>query len=360
MTREKLPLGITIGDMNGVSPELILNIIQSEELLNYCVPVIYSAKGVLEFYANELDMEVPVLNTVKKQEDLVETSVNVRYVEGGEQTPEPGIASELAGKVAKEALELAVKDIKLGLIKNVVTGPIDKKSIKQAGFSFPGHTEYFATEFESDDYMMLLCSDELVIGTVTGHVPVSQVAGLLNQDIITKKIEIMLETLQVDFRIKKPKIAVLGLNPHAGDQGAIGNEEMDVIQPVIDAFRSKDELVFGPFSSDGFFGKKAYQGYDGVLAMYHDQALIPFKQISFEDGVNYTAGLPIIRTSPDHGTAYDIAGKGLGSVASFSHAIYMVHKLYRNRLNFFEENKNPLEYSKFKKERFSIGVPDLK
>jgi 4-hydroxythreonine-4-phosphate dehydrogenase len=360
MEREKLPLGITIGDVNGIGPELLVNVISSDELLNHCIPVIYTPEGVLDFYAARLEIDLPALNVVTQQSDIAEGQVNLRICGDAEVEPSPGKASVETGALAMQAIEMAKADVLNGWIKNVVTGPIDKKTIQEAGFNFPGHTEYFANAFETDDYMMLLCSDELIIGTLTGHVPVSDIANHISQEKIESRIQILNETLKTDFLVEKPKIAVLGLNPHAGDQGAIGKEELDIIKPAIAECRSNDLIVFGPFSSDGFFGSKAYQNYDAVLAMYHDQALIPFKQISFDEGVNYTAGLPIIRTSPDHGTAYDIAGKGIGSTASFVNAIFMVNRLYRNRITYYDAHKNPLGYTKFKKERFSIGVPDLK
>lgn len=360
MRRDKLPLGITIGDSNGIGPELLVKVLASDELLNHCVPVIYAPEGVLEFYATRLEIDLPSFNPIKTKEEIQEDVINVRWIGELESDPTPGTPSVQTGALAMKAIEQVKEDIVGGWIKNVVTGPIDKKTIQEAGFNFPGHTEYFANAFESEDYMMLLCSDELIIGTITGHVPVAEIVGQLNQDVIQRKIEILNETLKSDFLIEKPKIAVLGLNPHAGDQGAIGQEEKNIIKPAIEACQENGMVVFGPFSSDGFFGSKGYKNYDAVLAMYHDQALIPFKQIAFDEGVNYTAGLPIIRTSPDHGTAYDIAGKGFGSNASLVNAIFMVNQLYRNRITYYNSHKDPLGYTKFKKERFSIGVPDLK
>ncbi|MDX1629972.1 MAG: 4-hydroxythreonine-4-phosphate dehydrogenase PdxA, partial [Fulvivirga sp.] len=242
-----------------------------------------------------------------------------------------GTVTKEAGTASFKALVKVVDDMKAGLVDAVVTAPINKHNIQSEQFHFPGHTEFFTTKFDSKESLMFLVSENLRVGVVTGHIPLKEVSNAIGKNKIETKINIMEKSLQNDFGIKKPKIAVLGLNPHAGEDGLLGNEDQDIIKPVINKFRDVGKLIHGPFPADGFFGKGDYKKFDGILAMYHDQGLIPFKTIAFQTGVNYTAGLPIIRTSPDHGTAYSIAGKDEASEASMRRAIYLATDIFRNR-----------------------------
>ena len=258
-------------------------------------------------------------------------------VELGKSTPE-------AGEAALLSLQAAVRDLKAGEIDVVVTAPINKENIQSENFKFPGHTEYFASEFASKNYMMLMVSDQLKIGVVTGHIPLQQVSPSLTKEKILSNIRILHKTLMEDFSLHKPRIAVLGLNPHAGDNGVIGMEDQDIVKPAIKQANEEGIIALGPFPADGFFGSGDFRKFDAVLAMYHDQGLIPFKVIAFESGVNFTAGLPVVRTSPGHGTAYDIAGTGVASEDSFRNAIYLAIDVFESRKLYKEMSKNPLKH----------------
>ncbi|MBI1305243.1 MAG: 4-hydroxythreonine-4-phosphate dehydrogenase PdxA [Bacteroidetes bacterium] len=352
-------VGITIGDVNGISVEILLKAFTNPYLLNNCTPVVYGHINALKFYQKHLDSHGIEFNLITKAEDAVVNSVNVINVVDNVRVI-IGQAETEAGKLAVTALKRALQDILEGKIQNLVTLPIDKSVCYSDDFPFEGHTDFLASSFETEDYMMLLVSDSLKIGVVTGHIPISEVSKRLNKDLLTQKIEILKSSLIRDFSISKPRIAVLGLNPHAGDHGVIGDEEQKIIKPVIEEFINSGDLVYGPFPADGFFGSDAFEQYDAVLAMYHDQGLIPFKQMAFHDGVNYTAGLPIVRTSPDHGTAFNIAGKGIASAESLVNSIFLQKKIYKNRIEYLELTKDPLPFTKHRREKFSIGVPNLK
>lgn len=352
-------LGFTLGDAHGVGMEIMLKAFSSEYLFNHCIPVLYGSKAVFEHYAGLLDMEHMRYNLVKDAGDAKPGVINLKDV-GSINELNPGTPSTESGALALKALQEAVEDVKQGAITNLVTLPIDKNTIQSDDFKFAGHTDYLADAFESDEYMMILTNDNLRVGMVTGHIPITKVAQSITPEVLTKKIDILLSSLRFDYAIRKPKIAVLGLNPHSGDNGLIGDEEQEVIAPVIKDFVDKGELVFGPYPADGFFGTQSYEDFDAVLAMYHDQGLVPFKQLAFSTGVNYTAGLPIVRTSPDHGTAYDIAGKNKADASSLVSAVFEAKKIYNNRLEYNELNKNPLAFKSHRKEKFSIGVPNLK
>ncbi|MFT5725349.1 MAG: 4-hydroxythreonine-4-phosphate dehydrogenase [Bacteroidia bacterium] len=353
-------LGFTLGDANGVGMEVMLRAFLSPYLFNHCTPVLYGNAEVFKFYCKALELDDLQYNLITDTADCIEGKINLKEVGNGNIQVTPGEPSTDTGALALESLNAAIADIKIGQIENLVTLPIDKSTIQSDSFAFAGHTDYLAKSFEVDDYMMLLTSDDLKVGVVTGHIPITEVSKKLTEEIISNKIQILLESLYFDFGVRKPKVAVLGLNPHSGDNGLIGKEELEIIKPAIETFTNKGHLVFGPYSADGFFGTKAYAQFDAVLAMYHDQGLIPFKQISFHNGVNYTAGLPIVRTSPDHGTAYDLAGKGLADPTSLVSAIFEAKKIYLNRLESNELNKSPLAYKTHRREKFSIGVPNLK
>lgn len=322
-------IGISLGDINGIGPEVVMKALSDARLLDMITPVVYGSTKVLSFYRKALKMnnfqyrhmesgpEQDQINVVNCWEEVMEVTM-------GEATPEGGRAALLA-------LQFAVRDLKAGVIEGVVTAPINKNNIQTEEFKFPGHTEYFTSSFEAKDSLMLLCSGNLRVGVVTGHVPLAKVPSLITRERVQLKLNILERTLRQDFGIHKPKIAVLGLNPHAGEEGLLGTEEQEVIIPLIEDFKNRGRLVFGPFPADGFFGKGAYNKFDGILAMYHDQGLIPFKTLAFEQGVNYTAGLSIVRTSPDHGTAYDIAGQNKASETSLREAIYMACDIARRR-----------------------------
>jgi 4-hydroxythreonine-4-phosphate dehydrogenase len=352
-------IGITVGDFNGIGPELILKSLSNELIFNYCTPVVYANTYVFKFYAELLGYPMLNFNIIRKATDIKQGVVNIRVCNTDHIKITPGTPSTEAGKFAFESLKLAVSDVKEGVIENLLTGPIDKKSTTDAGLEFNGHTQYFANEFNSN-VQMLLIADEIRVAMVTGHTALNEVAQNLSTEKILESIKSLNENLKSDFGIVKPKIAVLGMNPHGGDQGLMGREELDMISPAIKQAEKEGILVIGPYPPDGFFGSANSNKFDAVLGMYHDQVLIPFKQVAFSEGINYTAGLPIIRTSPDHGTAYDIAGKGVANTASFINALYLINKIHRNRLSYYDSNVTPLKFRDHRREKFSIGVPDLR
>jgi 4-hydroxythreonine-4-phosphate dehydrogenase len=324
-------LGITIGDINGVGPEVIIKTFSDPRILRMVTPVIYGSSKVLSFYRKTLKQEEFNYNTIRGIENLNPKKANVINCWEHAVEVHPGVEEEEAGKCAFLALERAVQDLKEGLIDGIVTAPINKNNIQAENFKFPGHTEFFTQTFEAPESLMFLCGNDLRVGVVTGHIPLREVSNQLTAEKIESKIRIMEKSLREDFGINHPKIAVLGLNPHAGEEGLLGDEEIKVIKPVIDKFKQEGMLVFGPYPSDGFFGMLHHMKFDGIMAMYHDQGLIPFKALAFDSGVNFTAGLPIIRTSPDHGTAYNIAGKNLANENSMREAVYLALDILRNR-----------------------------
>jgi 4-hydroxythreonine-4-phosphate dehydrogenase len=328
---ERPRIGITIGDMNGIGPEVVMKAVADNRLLGLVTPVIYGSAKVISFYKKQLNIEEFNYTQVKSKGQFAPKAVNV--VNCWEDLIEiaPGKPSRESGKAALTAIQQASEDLKEGIIDALVTAPVDKQTIHSSDFPFKGHTEFFTKFFGSNDSLMFMVSDSLRVGLVTEHVALKDVAGLITKERIESKIRLMEQSLKNDFGIPKPRIAVLGLNPHAGDGGLIGMEEEDIIKGVVSDQRSKGKLVFGPLPPDGFFGTAQYTRYDGILAMYHDQGLIPFKTISFETGVNYTAGLPIIRTSPDHGTAYNIAGKNQANEQSLRESIYLATSIYKQR-----------------------------
>ena len=356
---DKPIIGITIGDFNGIGPELILKTFSNELVFNYCTPVIYANTYIFKYYANLLDYTPLNFNIVKKGSDIKENQLNLRTCNRERIEITPGTPNIHAGKFALDALQLAITDIKDGLITDLLTCPLDKKSTTDAGLSFNGHTQFLAKEFESD-VQMILMNEELRVSMVTGHTSLKNVANSITKESVVDHIRLVNENLKADFAIIKPKIAVLGINPHGGDNGLMGREELDIITPAIKQAQSENMLVIGPYAPDGFFGSKNSTNFDAVIGMYHDQVLIPFKQLAFTDGVNYTAGLPIVRTSPDHGTAYDIAGKGIADSSSFINALYLINKVRRNRINYYDNTRETLEFKTHRREKFSIGVPDLR
>jgi len=336
-------IGITLGDYNGVGPEVILKALEGNQLARLCTPIIYGSLRVLNQYRNLLEMKDWTLHGIQKVEQANPKLTNAITCWHDHQTEiAPGVITAEAGQGSLSSLKRAMDDLKAGKIQAVVTGPINKDNIQSDDFKFPGHTEYFAKSFEVEDALMFMVAGDLRVGVLTGHIPLEKVRSQITAERLTVKIEQILKSLKGDFGIKKPRVAILGLNPHAGENGLLGTEEIEIIQPVIKSFKEKGHLVIGPFPADGFFAAGTYKQYDAVLAMYHDQGLIPFKTLAFNEGVNFTAGLPVVRTSPDHGTAYNIAGKNLASPGSLLQAIYLACDVSRFRLENSEVDKNAL------------------
>lgn len=330
--RYKAKLGISIGDTNGIGPEVIVKTLSDQRILNFCTPVIYASADVINKVRKALSAEHFNYQQVGSAHDLIPKKINLINCWEGDIAVEPGTPKPESGKASLDSLLAACKDLKSGLLDGLVTAPIDKDNIQAEEFKFPGHTEFLTSYFDAADSLMLLVSDTLRVATVTGHIPLKDVASKLNFDLIIRKITILQESLRRDFGILKPRIAVLGLNPHAGEKGLLGNEETEIIRPAVMHLKDRGHLVFGPYPADGFFGMRQYTQFDAVLSMYHDQGLIPFKTLAMESGVNYTAGLPVVRTSPDHGTAYDIAGKHIADETSFREALFLACDIIKMRV----------------------------
>ncbi len=344
-------IGITLGDINGISAEIIIKTFLDPAILEYCTPVIYGSVKVLNYYRQFLKIEKFLFQPIRQvQPNLALKKIYVVDVAENLDRVEVGKVTENAGKVAAMALEIAVQDIKNGLIEAIVTAPIHKEAMKLGGFAFPGHTEFFTHAFEVENTMLFMVHEQVRVGLVTGHIPVHNIASSLNADKILNKIRLMYQSLKVDFNIPKPRIAVLGLNPHAGENGTLGTEEQEIIIPAIETAKKENILCMGPFPADAFFGSGNYKNFDGILAMYHDQGLIPFKVLAFGGGVNFTAGLPIVRTSPDHGTAHDITGKNKANEGSFREAIFTALDILKNRNEYAQNHANPLKIHKLKSE----------
>lgn len=329
--QEKPRIGITIGDLNGIGPEVVMKALADNRILAMVTPVIYGSARVLTFYKKLLALEEFNFTPAKGKGQFAARLVNV--VNCWEEVIEinPGKATKETGKAALSAIQCACAELKEGLIDALVTAPVDKQSIHSDEFPFKGHTEFLAKEFGGGESLMFMVSELLRVGLATDHEPIREVAGLITRERLESKLKLMDQSLRRDFGINKPRIAVLGLNPHAGDGGLIGTEDEQVIRAVVSDFRNKGKLVFGPLPADGFFGNAQYRQYDAILAMYHDQGLVPFKALAFENGVNFTGGLSIIRTSPDHGTGYNIAGKNQANESSMREAIFLAGEIFRQR-----------------------------
>lgn len=347
----KIKIGISIGDINGIGIEVLLKTLIDNRILEHFTPIVYGSSKATSFHRKLLNIQDFSFNLINTPEQANPKRANLINCWQEEVKIELGQSTELAGKYAFLALEKACDDLINKKIQALVTLPINKYNVQQAGFQFPGHTEYLEKKTETNDSLMLMISETLKVGVVTGHIPLKDVAHAITQEKILHKLHLLNETLKKDFFIQKPRIAVLGLNPHAGDQGVIGKEEEQTIIPAIEKAKAKSIFVFGPYSADGFFGNNTYQKFDAVLAMFHDQGLIPFKSLSMEQGVNFTAGLPIIRTSPAHGTGYDIVGKNQASTSSFRQALYLAADIYHHRQEYEEISANPLKINKLSKER---------
>ncbi|HAN78085.1 MAG TPA: 4-hydroxythreonine-4-phosphate dehydrogenase PdxA [Bacteroidales bacterium] len=339
-------LAISHGDINGISYEIILKSLADNHIPEICTPVIYGSPKVAGYHRKALNMQTISLNHIKSPEEAQAGKVNIINCIDENARVELGKSTEIAGQASFDALSAAVKDMQSGKIGVLVTGPINKYNIQSNDFKFPGHTEYLQESFKCNEVLMLMVSENFKIGTVTGHIPLAQVPKYITKERILEKLRILNKSLIEDFAVRRPRIAVLGLNPHAGDDGLLGMEEKEIISPAIEQARNEDILALGPYPADGLFGSGFIGKFDAILAMYHDQGLAPFKAIAFERGVNFTAGLPIVRTSPAHGTAYDIAGKNEASPDSFKAAVYLALEVYKNRMEYRDLTKNKLQISK--------------
>jgi len=341
----KIRIGISTGDINGVSLEVILKTLQNKKLLQYCTPIIYGSSKVTAYHRNIVGIDDMSLQNLRSAERPNSDKVNVVNCWEEDINITIGKPTEESGQFSIKALEAAMNDLKAGLIDALVTAPINKEAMKMANFPFPGHTEYITEQLGAKVSLMLMINDVLRIGVVTNHLPLRDVVGAVTKELVAKKIAIFNKTLKEDFGINRPTIGVLALNPHASDGGAIGDEEEKIIRPALIEAKKKGILAMGPFPADGFFGAGKQNKFDGVLAMYHDQGLVPFKALSFGAGVNFTAGLSHVRTSPDHGTAYDIAGKNEASPDSFRRALFLAIDVVKNRNDFEEMHANSVQKS---------------
>lgn len=345
MLNENKPvIGLSCGDVNGIGLELIIKTVADTRLLEICTPVIFANNKVLNFYRKAIPDVNFNFSSIRDTSRVNHKQVNMFNCWEDEVAITPGILNEIGGKYAVLSLVAAAQALKDGKIDGLVTAPIHKKNTQSAEFNFTGHTPYLKNLFGANDVLMFMVADNMRVGLVTEHVAVKDIATQITRENILSKLVIMNNSLRKDFNIDKPRIAVLGLNPHAGDEGLIGKEEEEIIRPAIkEAKQQKDIFCFGPYSSDAFFARGQYEKFDGVLAMYHDQGLIPFKSLALGEGVNYTAGLNGIRTSPDHGVAFDIAGKNKADESSFREAIFKCVDIIRGRKEFEEQRKNPLK-----------------
>lgn len=351
MENKLIRVGITHGDINGIGYEVILKTLSDSRITELCTPVIYGSSKIAAYHRKTLDIGQINLSVIARAEDAGDNRVNIINCVDEDSKVELSQSTAVAGEAAYKALEAAVADLKRGLIDVLVTAPINKKNIQNSKFTFPGHTEYLEECFGSNvnKALMILMKDDLRVALVTGHIPLADVPSKISKDTILDKLLVFNKSLIQDFGIIKPRIAVLSLNPHAGDSGLLGNEEDTILKPAMAEAEEQGVMSFGPYAADGFFGASLYNEFDGVLAMYHDQGLTPFKVLAMEDGVNFTAGLPVVRTSPAHGTAYDIAGKNLASEDSFRQAIYVAIDVLRNRKTHAEATANPLRKQYFDK-----------
>jgi len=336
-------IGITCGDLNGIGTELIIKVFSDSRILELCTPVIFASNKVINFYRKTLPEFNFNWQNIKDLSRLNAKQMNIYNCWEEDVNITPGQLTESGGMYAIKSLQAAVHALKQNHIDGLVTAPIHKKNVQSAEFNYTGHTPFLKSYFGVNDVVMLLFANQFRVALVTEHIPVNEVAAKISKEIITRKLNILNESLQKDFGIDKPKIAVLGLNPHAGDEGLIGKEEETIIKPAIKEAKQNNIIVTGPFSADSFFAKQYHNRFDAVLAMYHDQGLVPFKTLASGEGVNYTAGLPVIRTSPDHGTAFDIAGKGKADESSFRTAVFECLNIISERKEFEESHKNPLK-----------------
>ena len=337
----KIIVGISVGDINGIGIEIILKTFEDKRMLDFCTPVLFASNKLISYHKKNLKLNNSI-HSINSVDKITHGKINLVNSWKEEVKIELGKTTKIGGKFAHKSLKAATTALKNDAIDILLTAPISKDNIQSEEFNFPGHTEYLEENLEGKS-LMILMTDELRIGLITGHIPISQVAETITPELIEAKVDIMHTSLKQDFNINKPKIAVLGLNPHCGDKGIIGKEDDEIIRPTIAKIKDSGKLVFGPYAADGFFGSKTYKQFDGVLAMYHDQGLAPFKALSFGNGVNFTAGLSKIRTSPDHGTGFDIAGKNKANPSSFKEALFTSLQIFKNRKQHKELTKNTLK-----------------
>lgn len=345
---QKITVGITTGDTNGIGYEVIIKALSDARINEMCTPVVYGCSRTFHFYCKDIpETEQISLNVINSADEIHPRRINILNCVPDSIPVEPGQPTADAGKAAILSLKAAVADLHAGKIDALVTGPINKHSVNSPDFPFTGHTDYLVKEFGAADGLMFLCSGHLRVGVATNHLPLSEVSKNITIEHILSKLTLMNDSLKRDFAVDKPKIAVFGLNPHAGDEGLIGDEEVKVITPAISQARKNGILAYGPYSADGFFGAGMEKNFDAILAMYHDQGLVPFKALSFNSGVNFTAGLPVVRTSPDHGTAYDIAGKCKANPQSMLSSLYAAIDIFNNRKEYDAITANPLAAKQF-------------
>jgi len=338
---EKIKVGISIGDLNGIGGEIILKTFEDNRVLEFCTPVIFASVKTVAFLKKHFHSAIN-FHGIQKGEQIAHGKVNVINVWNDNVNIEFGKEDLKIGTYAIKSLEAATSALKKGTIDVLVTAPINKHNIQSEDFNFPGHTDYLAKELEGNS-LMFMVTESLKVGLLTDHVPVKDVSSHITKELITSKIETIIASLKKDFGIRKPKIAMLGINPHTGDNGVIGEEDDTVLRPTLKEIRDQGALVFGPYAADSFFGSDNYKNFDAIIAAYHDQGLIPFKTLAFGQGVNFTAGLSKVRTSPDHGTAYEIAGKGVADIGSFKEAIFTGIQIFKNRETFEKLNANVLK-----------------
>jgi 4-hydroxythreonine-4-phosphate dehydrogenase len=347
MEEKLIKIGISQGDSNGIGYEVILKSFSDQRIFELCIPILYGSQKIASFYSKLLEkaeITPPEIHVIQDAHKAVQGKLNlIRCVDDSDPI-EPGRSTEAGGKASLQSLEAVVADLRKEAVHALLTAPINKHNIQNEKFRFPGHTEYLEKNFGDNRHesLMILLNEYLRVALVTGHIPLSEVKTNLTTERITGKLTVFNRSLREDFSILRPRIAVLALNPHAGDEGFIGNEEASIILPAIEEANKNGIIAFGPYAADGFFGAQTYRSFDGILAMYHDQGLAPFKALAMDDGVNFTAGLSIVRTSPAHGVAYDLAGRNKASANSFRHAIYTLTDAYRNRKNHSAASANPL------------------
>lgn len=337
----KIRLGISIGDLNGIGSEVVLKTFADSRMMEFCTPVIFASNKTISLLKNTLKLNINFYG-VKELNKIIDGKLNVVNVWQEQAEIKFGESTDIAGKYALRSLKAAVEALKNKQIDVLVTAPISKSNIQSEDFKFPGHTDYLAEAFKSES-LMFMVTEEFKIGLITDHVAVKDIAEVITPELVREKIKKLIASLKEDFAVRKPKIAVLGINPHSGDNGVIGKEDDEIVKPVIQECLDEGLLVFGPYAADSFFGAGNHEKFDAVLAAYHDQGLIPFKTLSFGKGVNFTAGLPIVRTSPDHGTAFEIAGKGQADAGSFKEAVFMAIRIFKNREEYKKLTATPLE-----------------
>ena len=332
MHNQKIILGVSCGDVNGIGLEILIKTFIDKTLFDFFTPVLYVPSEILTFYIQSLELDQFKYNIVNDINHLSSTQLNIVSWSGNDQVViKPGTPDPRTAPITISSLDMAIEHWKKKKTDVLVTLPVNKFYLSTPKKEFVGHTEYLLNHFPNKENLMFLCAEDLRIATVTNHIPILKVPFVITKELLVSKINILMDSLKLDFMISKPKLAILGLNPHAGDGGLIGCEEKQIIEPVVESFYKLGDLVFGPYSADGFFGSGNYKHFDAVLGMYHDQALIPFKTISFGRGVNYTAGLPRVRVSPDHGVGYDIVGKGVSKTDSFISSLFLARDIYENR-----------------------------